>query len=74
MHRRTFISTTVGRRLVAPFAVEARVSARCTPSGLTSLINPDAPQTGCTPFNRAVTLQQQGASYGYARNGNANNG
>ena len=34
MDRRTFISTTVGRRLVAPFAVEARVSARCTLSGL----------------------------------------
>ena len=45
MDLRTFVSTTVGRRLVAPFAVEARVSARCTLSGLTSFINPDAAQT-----------------------------
>jgi hypothetical protein len=29
---------------------------------------------GTRPLSRAVTLQQQGASYGYARNGNANNG
>jgi hypothetical protein len=28
---------------------------------------------GTRPLSRAVTLQQQGASYGYARNGNANN-
>ena len=45
MDRQTFISTTVGRRLVAPLAVEVRVSARYTLSDLTSFINPDAPQT-----------------------------
>jgi hypothetical protein len=26
------------------------------------------------PLSRAVTFKQQGASYGYARNGNTNNG
>jgi hypothetical protein len=34
----------------------------------------DRAANGTRPLSRAVTLQQQGASYGYARNGNANNG
>jgi hypothetical protein len=73
MDRRTFISTTVGRHLVAAVAVEARVSARCTLSSLTSLLNRTRRKRHA-PVKPSGHLTQQGASYGYDRTGNANNG